>query len=80
MGIYDTYYAPDGPAVQLKVGDYRMLEYPVGADVPIGDGIYVSKVERGAVVIYDGRLVAVFLEAYRDFLFDKYGNTWNPKP
>ena len=61
MGIYDTY-----GTIQLKVGNVGMIQYEIGDEVELVDGVYVSP--EGVVVIYGGRFVA-----QHPYLNDKWG-------
>ena len=61
MGSYDEY-----EGVQLKTGPCELLSYKIGDTVAIEDGIHIGF--EGAVVIYEGRLVAMVKKIY-----DKWG-------
>lgn len=65
MGLYD-YFGIEG--IQLKAGECNMLDYSVGDDVPLADGVYVAY--EGLVVIRDGKLLATFPNGQ---LFNKWG-------
>ena len=53
MGAYNSY-----AGVQLKIGDVQGIEFEIGEDVNIEDGIYLGY--EGAVVVFDGKLICKF--------------------
>ena len=55
MGMFDTY-----GDIQLKVGPCKLLQYKIGDDVLIPDGVYheCNDVYEQAVVILGGKLIA----------------------
>lgn len=55
MGVYDSY---GKLGTQLKVGPRCLIQYEIGDEVEIPDGVYVGY--SGAVVIIDGRFAAEF--------------------
>ena len=58
MGLFDTYSA--NFSLQLKVGDPGLMNYKVGDDANIPDGIYLASGNDGFVVIHGGKLMATY--------------------
>jgi hypothetical protein len=56
--------------IQIRVGDNNFVDYYIGDFVEIPDGIYFGY--GGAVVIFNGTVVAVFSE--KDY-YNKWGGT-----
>ncbi|MBC8462417.1 MAG: hypothetical protein H8D67_30975 [Deltaproteobacteria bacterium] len=53
MGVYDEY-----GEIQLKVGPCCLVQYDIGDEVEIPDGVYVG--HEGLVVIVEGIFIATF--------------------
>jgi hypothetical protein len=68
MGTYDIY-----AGVQLKVGPCIQIDYEIGDEVPINDGIYYSPYD-GYIVVKDGVLIM-----QEEFITDKWGNEIMPE-
>ena len=71
MGMFDTYTG--NLSLQLKAGDPSLMNYKVGDEVEIPDGVYVASGYDGLVVIHQGKLIAT-----HHSLYTTYGTTIKP--
>src|SRR3990167_11106492 len=71
MGMFDTYSA--NFHLQLKVGDPALINYKVGDEVNIPDGVYLASGNDGFVVIHGGKLMATYKT-----ICDTMGVTFRP--
>ena len=74
MGMYDTVWFKNKKGedvdIQFKTGERLCLEYEIGDQIPLANGIHFGY--EGAFIVMDGKVLTVF-DAQEQFMFDKWG-------